>query len=101
MAGFSHVGIIVLALAALILCSDLIRNGEAAGSASPAPAIVEPDVSASDQVIGQPAGPAPTPRHTGVKALIKDLGSDFAHLPSKENLFWTGVGGASATTGGP
>ena len=92
----------MMALAALILSSDLTLNGAAAGSTSPAPTpvtvdvIVEPDAHPSDQVIGQPEGPAPTPRHTGVKAMIKDLGSDFTHLPSKENLFWTGVGGASA-----
>jgi len=48
------------------------------------------------QVVGQPAGPAPTPRHTGIKALAKDLVLDFAHLPSKENLFWVGVGGGAA-----
>lgn len=49
-----------------------------------------------EQVIGQPAGPAPTPRHTGVKALFKDLVQDVKHLPSKENLFWAGVGGGLA-----
>jgi len=54
---------------------------------------VAPDVA---QVVGQPAGPAPTPRHTGVKALVKDLALDFAHLPSKENLFWVVVGGGTA-----
>jgi len=96
----------VIALAALILSSDLILNGAAAGSTEPVPtAAASADVIAEvadviaevpDQVIGQPAGPAPTPRHTGVKAMIKDLGNDFTHLPSKENLFWTGVGGASA-----
>jgi len=48
------------------------------------------------QVIGQPAGPAPTPRHTGIKAMMKDLVSDVAHLPSTENLFWAGVGGGLA-----
>jgi hypothetical protein len=48
------------------------------------------------QVIQQPAGPPPTPRHTGIKALVKDLGQDVIHLPSKENLFWTGVGGGLA-----
>jgi membrane-associated phospholipid phosphatase len=48
------------------------------------------------QIITQPAGPAPTPRHTGIKAMVKDLGSDFKHLPSKENLFWAGVGGGLA-----
>jgi membrane-associated phospholipid phosphatase len=49
-----------------------------------------------EQVIGQPAGPPPTPRHTGVHALLKDLVSDVKHLPSKENLFWAGVGGGLA-----
>jgi len=48
------------------------------------------------QVVGQPAGPPPTPRHTGVKAMIKDLVSDVAHLPSTENLFWAGIGGGLA-----
>ena len=48
------------------------------------------------QVIQQPTGPPPTPRHTGIKAMVKDLGQDVIHLPSKENLFWTGVGGGLA-----
>src|SRR3954464_8011760 len=48
------------------------------------------------QVVQKPAGPAPTPRHTGVKAMLKDLVEDVKHLPSKENLFWTGVGGGLA-----
>jgi hypothetical protein len=48
------------------------------------------------QVIGQPAGPAPTPRHTGIKAMMKDLGQDVKHLPSKENAFWAGLGGGLA-----
>jgi hypothetical protein len=50
----------------------------------------------SVEIAEQPAGPPPTPRHTGVKALIKDLGDDFLHLPSKENLFWAGLGGGLA-----
>jgi PAP2 superfamily len=49
-----------------------------------------------DQVVQKPKGPAPTPRHTGIKALFKDLGQDFRHLPSRENLFWAGVGGGLA-----
>jgi len=48
------------------------------------------------QVITKPKGPPPTPRHTGFKAMAKDLVQDFRHLPSKENLFWTGVGGGLA-----
>src|SRR5262245_10550159 len=53
------------------------------------------------QVIGQPAGPKPTPRHTGIKAMIKDLGDDVKHLPSKQNLFWVGVGGGLALAAHP
>jgi hypothetical protein len=37
------------------------------------------------QVVSPPAGPAPTPRHTGVKALVKDLVEDLKHLPSKNS----------------
>lgn len=46
-----------------------------------------------DQVIQQPAGPPATPRHTGIKAMVKGLIVDFKYLPSRENLFWAGVGG--------
>jgi len=48
-----------------------------------------------DQV-QKPAGPAPTPRHTGIKAMAKDLIDDVKHLPSTENLMWAGVGGGLA-----
>jgi PAP2 superfamily protein len=49
-----------------------------------------------DQVVGQPAGPPPTPAHTGIRAMVKELASDVRHLPSRENLFWTSVGGGLA-----
>ena len=44
----------------------------------------------------QPAGPLPTPVHTGLKELVKDIGRDFVALPSRENLYWTLAGGAAA-----
>src|SRR5215467_9878351 len=44
----------------------------------------------------QPAGPAPTPRHTGVKTLAKHLVTNFAYLPSMENLYWAAAGGGLA-----
>ena len=50
----------------------------------------------AEQVVQKPEGPPPTPRHTGIKAMVKDLGQDVLHLPSKENLFWVGVGGGLA-----
>jgi hypothetical protein len=34
----------------------------------------------------------PTPQHTGIKAMIKGLGQDVVHLPSRQNLLWVGVG---------
>ena len=54
----------------------------------------EPDRSA--EALVQPAGPLPTPAHTGLKELAKDIGRDFVALPSKENLYWTLAGGAAA-----
>lgn len=48
------------------------------------------------QVIPQPAGPPPTPRHTGIKAMLKGIVIDVKHLPSTENLMWAGIGGGLA-----
>jgi hypothetical protein len=43
----------------------------------------------------QPAGPPPTPRHTGIKAMTKHLVTNFTYLPSMENLYWAGAGAGS------
>jgi hypothetical protein len=43
----------------------------------------------------------PTPAHTGFRALVEGLGSDIAHLPSKENLYTALAGGALAAGAGP
>lgn len=48
-----------------------------------------------------PAPVAPTPRHTGVRAMIKGLGNDFMHLPSKENAYWAMIGGVLALSAHP
>lgn len=58
---------------------------------------VAPGTSADGgQVVTKPKGPPPTPRHTGFKAMAKAIVVDFRHLPSRQNLFWTGVGGGLA-----
>ena len=44
----------------------------------------------------QPAGPPPTPAHTGIKATLKELVSDILVLPSKENLAWVSLGAGLA-----
>jgi len=54
-----------------------------------------------DQVVTQPAGPPPTPRHTGIKAMIKGFGTDVKHLPSRQNLFWVSVGSGLALAAHP
>jgi membrane-associated phospholipid phosphatase len=53
------------------------------------------------QVIQQPAGPPPTPRHTGIKAMMKELVVDVKSLPSRENLLWVGVGSGLALAAHP
>jgi membrane-associated phospholipid phosphatase len=49
----------------------------------------------------QPAGPPPTPRHTGIKAMATHLVTNFKYLPSSENLFWAATGGGLALAAHP
>ncbi|HEY1303870.1 MAG TPA: phosphatase PAP2 family protein [Vicinamibacterales bacterium] len=90
-----------LAAAVLIVCAGpLHAQSITFGGQQP----LVPAVTAlldAEQVVTQPAGPPPTPRHTGIKALVKDLGNDITHLPSKENLFWAGIGGGLALAAHP
>jgi len=61
-------------------------------------------IAASDtveQVVQKPAGPPPTPAHTGIKAMLKGLLTDFGNLPSRQNLFLAGVGGGLALAAHP
>lgn len=65
-----------------------VAQEPAAALASPSPA--------SGQVFVKPTPPPPTPEHTGIKAMIRELGTDVQHLPSFENLFWASTGGGVA-----
>ena len=56
---------------------------------------------ASAQVAQKPDGPPPTPRHTGIKATLKNIVHDFGHLPSKQNLFIATIGGGLALAAHP
>jgi membrane-associated phospholipid phosphatase len=49
----------------------------------------------------QPAGPPPTPRHTGIKAMAEHVVTNFRYLPSTENLLWAGAGGGLALVAHP
>jgi len=53
------------------------------------------------QVVQPPAGPPPTPRHTGIKAMLKGLVTDVKNLPSRQNLFIVAVGGGLALAAHP
>ncbi|PWT79891.1 MAG: hypothetical protein C5B57_13095 [Blastocatellia bacterium] len=108
----------MVTLAALVLSCDLFLQGPL-GSEGPWPNLSASETTAhvdgsarelngrvvrsgalvvhdTDQFVTQPAGPPPTPRHTGIKAMVKDLEADVTHLPSTENVFWVGVGGGLA-----
>jgi len=88
-----------ITIAILLLC----------GSAAPAsaqeyvPLLSPPIVAEADAPapLAQPAGPPPTPRHTGIKAMVKDLVADVGHLPSRENALWVAVGGGLALAAHP
>jgi membrane-associated phospholipid phosphatase len=51
--------------------------------------------------VGQPQPAPPTPRHTGIKAMARALGRDIGNLPSRQNLFWVGVGAGLAAAAHP
>jgi len=89
---------LVAILGAAVLCGvpsvartqELLPSGAAVASLPDLSAAIAP---AFDQ---QPAPPKPTPRHTGVHQLAKELVADFRYLPSKENLYWAAAGGGLA-----
>jgi hypothetical protein len=54
-----------------------------------------------EQVVEKPAGPPPTPAHTGIKAMLKGLLTDFGNLPSRQNFLLAGVGGGLALAAHP
>ena len=45
--------------------------------------------------------PPPTPPETGIHALLRNLGSDFTHLPSKDNVYVALLGGGLAALAHP
>jgi membrane-associated phospholipid phosphatase len=97
------------AIAATMTTSGLshpqTNDPPAVSEATPAPSLFGPSPLGSldtDALFAQqPAGPPPTPRHTGIKAMTKHLVTNFKYLPSKENLFWAGTGGGLALTAHP
>ncbi len=95
------VRLVCRAFFALTCLGLLSMNASAQGLGAEVPA--EPLVANAShrELAEQPAGPPPTPRHTGVRALFKDLGKDYAHLPSRENALWLSLGGGLALAGHP
>ena len=101
--------VIILTIASVISASGLVA-AQTAGQPNPIalfPVVkpATPPLFAADildtYVAQQPAGPPPTPRHTGIKALSKHLVTNFKYLPSMENLFWAGAGGGLALAAHP
>jgi len=87
---------LVIACAVILCLATPLAAQTFPGGRVRLPEFGPPVVLDDGQVVTKPAGPPPTPRHTGFKALAKDLVSDFKHLPSRENLFWVGVGSGLA-----
>lgn len=47
------------------------------------------------------AGKPPTPPHTGIHALFRNLGGDFTHLAARDNVYAALIGGALAAAAHP
>jgi len=101
--------VIILAIATMISASAVAG---AQTTEQPDAVALFPVVSPVDQplftpdaldtaIAQQPAGPPPTPRHTGIRALATHLVTNFKYLPSKENLLWAGAGGGLALAAHP
>jgi hypothetical protein len=58
------------------------------------PASDPDDQGTTDQ--GHKAKEPPTPEHTGIRALLGNLGEDITKLPSMQNLYLVGIGGGLA-----
>jgi membrane-associated phospholipid phosphatase len=71
------------------------------GDATSDPLTLVATIVDGDQIVQPPAGPPPTPRHTGIKAMIKGVGVDVTHLPSRTNLYWTIAGSGLAAVAHP
>jgi len=94
---------LVLVIALVITCSGLVaaQTDERPGEielfpvvSPPARPLFTPD--RLETFFAQPAGPPPTPRHTGIKAMTKHIVTNFKYLPSMENLYWAAAGGGLA-----
>ena len=105
----THCTVIILALTLMISTSAVAgaQTNEPSDTielfpavSPPAPSLFSPDALDS-AIAGQPAGPTPTPRHTGVKTMSRHLVTNFKYLPSMENLYWAGAGGGLALVAHP
>ena len=63
------------------------------------PAAQEPQQPPDPHAQKAEAKEPPTPPHTGIRALAENLVEDVKHLPSKQNLYLTAIGGGLAAAG--
>src|SRR5689334_19048983 len=84
------------ALASALAAPAAAQSPSALAASTPPDAVAPSAPGLFEALASQPAGPPPTPRHTGVKTMMKDLYEDVKHVPSLENLYWAGLGGGLA-----
>jgi hypothetical protein len=76
--------------------NSFVKSATNPGESSPAIGASAGDGDLAAPLVVQPTNPATTSRHPGIKEMARDLVEDVKHLPSKENLFWAGLGGGLA-----
>jgi membrane-associated phospholipid phosphatase len=80
-----------------------VSQSAVAQDVSPAAAQAEPGQQKPEPAEPDPADQKkpPTPAHTGIHALFRNLGDDFKHLPSKDNAYLALLGGGLAAAAHP
>src|SRR5215831_3256645 len=81
-------------LVLLMICAAAPLSADEESPAAPTPDDAVAAVAGGQ--LQKPTPAPPTPEHTGIKAMMRELVTDVAHLPSYQNLFWAGVGGGMA-----
>ncbi len=88
-------------LIALVLAGGLAIAPPQASAAQDAPAAIQTQPAIRTSPDQAEAGKPPTPPHTGILALFRNLGGDFTHLAAMENVYAALVGGVLAAAAHP
>jgi membrane-associated phospholipid phosphatase len=83
-------------LSPVLLCFLLASPASQSPSAEISAPVAADQEGPQEKPADAPEQKPPTPRHTGFRGMFGGLKGDIEHLPSKQNLYLAGIGGALA-----